>query len=141
MKRIYPLCVIFFIALLPGCSKDILKSYDKRIIGTWQITTVRNFGIGGNTDNLPFSSGSFTFCENGSLDYVTAANTTFKGSWQIIKKIRNDKTVHSLQITAVDFTNQQVLSEYYDDINFTSTNHFKADINFNFHVYVTHFRR
>jgi hypothetical protein len=141
MKRNYFSTLIFTVVLLAACSKDILKSYDKRIIGTWEITNVRNYGFGGNTDNLPFSSGKFIFLENGSLEYVNAANVTFKGSWQIEKKRKNDKTVHSLQITAVDFTNQQVLAEYYDDMNFAGTNHFKATITATFHTYVTHFKR
>ncbi len=141
MKKNYILSLLFTIVLFSSCSKDILKSYDKRIIGIWEITNVRNYGFGGNTDNLPFGNGKFTFLENGSLEYVDAANITYKGSWQIEKKTKNDQTVHSLQITAVDFTNQQVLAEYYDDINFVSTNHFRADIIYNFHTYVTHFKR
>jgi hypothetical protein len=141
MKKNYILGFLFIVVLLASCSKDILKSYDKRIIGTWRIDDVKRYGIGGNTDNLPFTSGTFTFFENGSLDYVNSLNSTFKGSWQIEKKKRNDETVHSLQITAVDFTNQQVLAEYYDDINFVSTNHIKATISTNFRTYVTHFRR
>jgi hypothetical protein len=141
MKKNYISGLLFTVVLLAGCTKDILKSYDKRIIGTWEITNVRNYGLGGNTDNLPFSSGTFTFYDNGSLDYINPANVSFNGSWQIEKKIKNDNTVHSLQITAVDFTNQQVLAEYYDDINFVSTNHFKANIISNFHTYVTHFKR
>ncbi len=141
MKKISTSVILFSIMLFFGCSKDILKSYDKRIIGTWEITNARNYGFGGNTDNLPFSNGKFTFLENGSLEYITSTNVIFKGSWQIEKKINSDKTIHSLQITAVDFTNQQVLAEYYDDINFVSTNHFRANIIYNFHTYVTNFRR
>jgi hypothetical protein len=141
MKKIYISGFLFAIIFLAGCSKDILKSYEKRVIGTWQITNVRNYGIGGNTDNLPFASGSFTFHENGTLEYINSANATFKGSWELKKKRVDEKTVHSLQITAVDFTNQQVLSEYYDDINFAGTNHFRANIIYNFHTYVTNFRR
>ncbi len=140
MKKIYILGILFSV-ILYSCSKDILKSYDKRIIGAWKISDVNRAGLGGNIDNLPFTSGTFTFYENGTLDYANSANTNFKGTWEIVKKIRNDQTVHSLQITAVDFANQQVFSEYYDDMNFVSTNHFKANIISNFHVYITHFRR
>jgi hypothetical protein len=141
MKKNYILGFLFIVVLLASCSKDVLKSYEKRIIGTWQITNVRNYGIGGNTDNLPFASGSFTFHENGTLEYTNSANVLFKGSWELKKKRMDKNTVHSLQITAVDFTNQQVLSEYYDDINFVGTNHIKATITSTFHSYVTHFRR
>ena len=141
MKKIYTVSILFFILLFSACSKDFLKRYENRIVGTWRITDVNRIGFGGSTSHLPFTTGTFTFFDNGSLDYVKSANVTFKGSWEIVKKIRENETVHSLQITAVDFTNQQVLSEYYDDINFTGTNHFKANINSDFHTYVTHFRR
>jgi hypothetical protein len=141
MKQIYTLVILLSVVLLNGCSKDVLKSYDKRIVGTWRISDVDRVGFGGNTDNLPFNSGSFTFHENGTLEYVNAANATFKGSWEIIKRKKDDQTVHILQITAIDFTNQQVLTEYYDDMNFTGTNRFKANITANFHVYVTCFSR
>jgi len=141
MKSIYTLCLFISIFILYSCSKDFLKSYDKRIIGTWRISDVNRVGFGGNISDLPFTNGNFTFYANGSLEYVNSANVLFKGSWDIVKKTRDDETVRSLQINAVDFTNQQVLSQYYDDMNFTSTNHFKATIYSNTHSFVTHFRR
>lgn len=127
--------------LLSGCSKDILKRYENRIIGTWRITDINKFGFGGDTDNLPFRDGTFTFNENGTMTYVNAANVPFNGSWEIRKKIVNGETFRSLQVTAIDFTNQQVLTEYYDDMNFTGTNRFKASVISTLRTYVTHFRR
>ena len=141
MKKIYLLSIPFSILLLFSCSKDFLKNYDTRIIGTWKITDVDRRGIGGGNSNLPFTEGTFIFYDNGTLDYTNAANANFKGSWDIVKKTRDEETLRSLQITAVDFTNQQVLTQYYDDMNFHGTNHFKAQITSGFHTYVTHFRR
>lgn len=141
MKKIYALGLLFSIVLLPGCSKDFLKKYEDRIIGSWQITDVNRIGLGGNTNSLAFTSGRFTFYENGSLDYTDASNISYHGNWEIVKKVYEDQTVRSLQITAIDFTNQRVLAEYYDDMNFVGTNHFKAKIISGFHTYVTHFRR
>jgi hypothetical protein len=140
MKKI-SIALILLLVIFAGCSKDFLKSYDKRIIGTWRIDDVDRFGFGGNTSQLPFVNGSFTFYENGTLDYTNAANQKFTGTWELLKKFKNEATVHSLQITAVDFTNQKVLSEYYDDMQFMSTDHFKANIVSTFHTYITHFRR
>ncbi len=140
MKKLFLFFISFCILLLFGCSKDFLKRYEKRIIGTWRISDINRIGIGGSS-NLPFTSGTFTFHDDGSLEYINSANTIFKGTWQIDKKVMDDQTYRSLQITAVDFNNQQVLSEYYDNIIFTSTNHFKAEINSNFQTYITHFRR
>ncbi|MEO6638623.1 MAG: hypothetical protein ABIN25_10110 [Ginsengibacter sp.] len=147
MKKVYILIFFFSIILVGGCSKDFLKRYDRRIIGTWRITDVNRVGLGGDAGDLPFRDGTFTFYENGSLDYINSANILFKGTWDLRKKrgynSNNDNAsqVHTLQITAVDFGTQQVLGEYYDDMNFVGTDHFKARINSNFHTYVTHFRR
>lgn len=141
MKKSYALVGMISFILLCGCSKDILKSYENRIIGTWRITDINKFGLGGDTDNLPFRDGTFTFNENGTMTYVNAANVPFNGSWEIKKKIVNGETFRSLQVTAIDFTNQQVLTEYYDDMNFTGTNRFKASVISTLRTYVTHFRR
>lgn len=141
MKKIYTACMFASILIFSGCSKDFLKSYDNRIVGTWRITDVNRIGLGGSSSDLPFTNGTFTFFNNGTLEYTNSANALFKGSWDIVKKAQGDQTVKSLQITAVDFTNQQVLTQYYDEMNFVGTDHFKASVNSSFHTYVTHFRR
>jgi hypothetical protein len=141
MKNIYfSTILISFISFL-SCSKDIFKPYDDRIIGSWKIEEVNRVGFGGDTDKLPFKEGVFTFNDNGSLTYISSAGTTFQGSWTIVKKRIDDTLLRSLQITVVDFVNQTVLSEYYDDLNFTGTDRFKAKIMYNFHTYVTKFSR
>lgn len=68
-------------------------------------------------------------------------NVNYKGSWDISYRQVDDERVQRLQITAIDFTNQNVLSEFYDDMNFTGTNHFRANVVSTFHTYVTHFQR
>lgn len=142
MKNIYLTAIVCSFLLLCGCSKDFLKSYDKRIVGTWEITGVNRVGIGGSTSNLPFRDGTFIFNEDGSATYTNTAGVLYKGSWDIDKKNVDDENVRrSLQVTVVDFVNQRVLTEYYDDMNFTGTNRFKANIISSFHTYVTHFRR
>ena len=127
--------------LLSSCSKDFLKSYDRRIIGNWTITDVDRNGFGGNTSDLPFKDGSPSFSSDGSLTYTDAAGINYSGTWNIQKKHIDDQTYQSLEIQVVNFTTQKFLSEYYDDINFTSTGHFKARILQGLHSYVTHFRR
>jgi hypothetical protein len=141
MKNIYTVSILLSFIAFSGCSKDFLKKYDTRIIGTWRITDVNRVGLGGNTDNLPFTDGTFTFLDGGTLTYVNSANISYRGTWDIVKKIAGDETVHSLEVTVVNYSNQQALSEYYDDMNFTGTDHFKANIFSGFHAYVTHFSR
>ena len=141
MKKIYAPFILLAIIFLTGCSKDFLKSYDSRIVGIWRITDVNRIGIGGNTSKLSFTEGTFIFEDNGGLTYLNKANISFKGRWEVVKKIINNETARTLQVTAVDFTTQQILSAYYDDMNFVSTNHFKAKITSAFRTYVTHFYR
>ncbi|MGZ5255054.1 MAG: hypothetical protein ACXWV4_11880 [Flavitalea sp.] len=128
-------------ALFLSCSKDILKSYERRIIGQWHIRDVKRIGIGGNIDFLPFQDGTFVFSQDGTLTYRNAANQQFDGTWEITRRTINDQVTQSLQITAIDFVNERVLSEYYDDLNFRSSDHFVGNTIENFRTYVTHFRR
>lgn len=139
MKKVYfySLAVLF----LAGCSKDILKRYDDRIVGDWYISQVNRVGIGGDFDNLPFREGSFTFRDDGSLTYIDEFGNKSSGSWDIQKRNINNDVVRTLQITAVDFTSQIVQSEFYDDMQFRGTDHFVAKINKSFRSFVTHFRR
>jgi hypothetical protein len=141
MKNIYLLSVLFSFVMFSGCSKDFLKKYDKRIIGTWRISDVDRIGIGGDSYGLPFRDGTFIFSEGGSLTYITTANVTYQGTWDIDKKPTGDEYTHSFQITVVNFQTQHLLTQYYDDMNFAGTDHFKANINSGLHTYVTHFRR
>ena len=141
MKKIYTTVIASLLLILFGCSKDFLKSYEHRIVGTWTITDVNRAGLGGNTGNLPFKQGTFSFNEDGSLTYTNLSGDVYHGSWDIRKKWTDEQRVQSLQVTAVDFANQHVLTEYYDDLNFTGTNHFKAKIMSGSHTFVTHFRR
>ena len=141
MRRTFTLLIIFSWLFLPSCSKDVFKRYEKRIIGIWHITDVKRIGIGGDTKDLAFQNGSFQFNENGSLTYTDLAGNIFSGSWDIVKKTNTDQVTQSLHITAVDFNTQLVQTEYYDDLAFPGTDHFKATINSTTYRYVTHFRR
>lgn len=141
MKKIYTIGMVAFMVIFCGCSKDFLKRYDKRIVGTWNISYVNVIGLGGSSSNLPFNNGTVTFLADGSLEYFNSANRTFEGKWDIVKKTQGEQSVRSLQLSAVDYTSHQVLTQYYDDMQFTGTNHFKATINSNFHTFVTHFSR
>ena len=147
MKKIYTLVFVLSVLLLAACSKDFLKAYDDRIIGIWQITDVDKFGIGGSTNNLPFTNGSFSFMKDGTMTFTSSSGAMFKGTCYRIGKellVNNDddgSVYHSLQITAVNFNTQEVLGEYYDDINFTGTDHIKARIFSGAHTYVTHLKR
>ena len=141
MKRIFTLCILSSLIFFNGCSKDFLKKYEDRIVGTWRIDDVNKIGFGGDTNNLPFRRGSFTFNDNGTLTYTNNNGAVYQGTWEIEKRTSGDAVVRTLHITAVDFNNQQVLSEFYDDMNFVGTDHFKTSIFKNAVTYVTHFMR
>ena len=156
MKKIYLLTIlVLFSALFISCSKDFLKRYEDRIEGTWNLIDVDRIGFNGSTSGLPFRDGQFTFSDGGSLEYVSTAGDTLKGSWDIRKRWMtgncytdengnyncDDRYVRSMQINAINFISQEVRSEYFDEIIFTGTNRFKAYIYTGFSTYVFRFRR
>lgn len=138
-----------------GCSKDFLKRYDDRIEGgVWRLTDVDRLG-GGSTGNLPFRDGQFAFYDDGKLEYTNSQGELYQGSWDIRRDWTrgqcytdedgryecDDRYVRSLRVTAVNFTNQDILSEFFDEIIFTGTNRFKAYIYTASRSYVFRFRR
>ncbi len=141
MKNLVCTFAVMSFILLFGCEADFLKSPSKRIVGTWRISEVKLFGFGGDKSSLKFNDGSVNFLEDGSLVYINSDGTEFTGSWQITREQVEDQEKHSLLLTAVDFNGQKVLTQYYHDVTFFSSNHFKADINFATKIYVTHFRK
>lgn len=138
MPKFYLLSLLLL--TLASCSKDVLKSYDQRIVGSWKIIDVDRIGFSGN-DNLPFNEdGTFTFDDNGQVTY-DFAGTVYQGSWDIIREMKNDQLQRSLQLNVIDFSGQQVLSEYLNNIQFTGTDRFTAFIEYGSRTYVYRFRR
>jgi hypothetical protein len=140
MKKIYTLPLLLLLFFITSCSKDFLKSYDDRVVGTWRITDVDRFP-GGSTSHVSFRSGTLRFYDNGRLDYTDDANARYEGSWDIVRKSVGEETLRTLQITAVNFGTREVLSQYYDEMVFVGTDHFKATFYSGSRAYVTHFRR
>ncbi len=143
-----------FYLCLAGCSKDFLKSYDERILDTWQFTDVDRVGFGGNTANLPFTGGTFNFKDGGVLIFTDPSGTVFNGTWDIEKKsifvqsVDADgnaqlasEQVRTLDIVAVDYASQVIRSEHFDEINFKSTNRFRTRVYAGAHTYVFTFNR
>ncbi len=141
MKNIYPLIFIALTVFSSSCSKDFLKKYEDRIVGTWSITKVKRTSIGGSSSRLPFQNGSFTFNEDGSLQYKNSGNKIYTGTWKIVKKYEDDKTLHSLQIAVADFSNQEIISGYYDDIDFKKSSRFVANTSVGYGNFRTDFEK
>lgn len=126
MKKLYLTLVPIALLAIAGCSKDFLKSYDRRIVGgTWELYDVNSFGIGGG-DRPNFSSGRFTFESSGDVTYTNNDGEVYEGSWDIRRDWQQDTQVEGLFITVVNFQTQDVISEYFDNMQFTGTNRFKA---------------
>ena len=156
MKKFYSLTILStFIVFSTGCSKDFLKRYEKRIEGTWSLIDVDRIGFGGSNSSMPFRDGLFTFSDDGSPEYTSTSGEIYQGSWDIRKRWMtgncytydngnyhcDDRYVRSMQITAINFTTQDVRTEYFDEIIFTGTDRFKAYIYNGFSTYVFRFRR
>jgi hypothetical protein len=139
MKHIYLLILTAF--TFSACSKDFLKRYDNRIVGTWYISEVNRIGFGGNSSDIQFKEGSFEFNDDGSLLYIDPTGDSSTGFWNVQHRNYNNSTVPTLQLEAVNFSTQKVRGEFYDEMHFRSTNHFVAKISSPFRTFVTHFRR
>jgi hypothetical protein len=139
MKKIY--FASLALLTLASCSKDFLKRYDDRIQGNWYISKVNRIGVGGNFEDLPYREGSFTFNGDRTLTYTDERGNVSNGTWDIQKRNVNGNVVRTFQITTVNFNTQLMRSEFYDDMQFRSTNHFVATINTSLRSFVTHFRR
>ncbi len=141
MKKIYTYAapLIFFFLFAAGCSKDFLRSYEYRIIGTWRITDIDRRGPG-NSNNLPFTEGEFTFAEDGRFTW-TNGGRIYQGSWDIRNERHGDNQSRSLHLTAVDFAGQDVRAEHFTDIDFTNTNRLRAFIRDGRRTYVYRFLR
>ena len=142
MKKIYTPVILISFFILSACSKD----YQERIVGDWRIDDIDRVGIGGSTGSLPFKEGgSFSFRDDGTMTYTNPSGSLFKGTWNIQKKVLsgddNTNVYQSLQITAVNFTSQEILGEYYDDIDFRGSNHIRAEKTVGARTYITHLRR
>jgi hypothetical protein len=141
MKKLYPL--LFLALLWAGCSKDFLKRYDKRIIGTWELVDVDSRGIGGDTERLGFRDGSFVFSDDGILTYTDPeTGVVYNGSWDINRITRRDgEVMRILDIHVTDFNTQESKSELFEEMEFTGTDRFKAFIHSGLHTYVFKFKR
>jgi hypothetical protein len=133
--------ILFLIFSLLGCSKDFLKPYEDRIEGgTWELHDIDRRGIGGGYDPQ-FTGGKFNFFEGGELIYTDEAGNEYEGSWSIRKYDSQDGRVRSLSVTAIDFTNNRVLVEDFDDMQFSGTNRFRAFVYTGNRTYVFRFKR
>src|SRR5688572_7275457 len=113
MKKLYLTLIPITLLVMAGCSKDFLKSYDRRIVGgTWELYDVNSFGIGGG-DRPNFSSGRFTFESSGDVTYTNNDGEVYEGSWDIRRDWQQDTQVEGLFITVVNFQTQDVISEYF----------------------------
>ena len=141
MKKLYLSFIPLTFLLFAGCSKDFLKSYEKRLTGgTWELYDVNSFGFGSGY-RPAFNSGRFVFESNRDLTYTNNNGEVYEGSWDIRHDYQNDQQYQSLFITVIDFQTQDVISEYFDDMQFTGSNRFKATIDGGSRTYTCKFKR
>ena len=148
MKYIYLLLLTS--PLLSGCSKDFLKRYEKRIVGTWELYDIDRRGFGGSIDNQQFQPGTFTFREDGTVTYVLDG-VTYNGGWDIDKYSRttncndddgcDNQLMHSLFISVTEPVSQFTRTESFNNMDFNSTNRFTAYDEADFKTYIFRFRR
>ena len=142
MKKHYT--IILLLALIQfGCSKDFLKPYEDRIEGgSWELHDIDRRGIGGGYDPQ-FTGGKFVFFSGGELEYTDQAGNFYEGSWNMRKYNGGPDRdrIRSLSITVIDFTNNRVLVEDFDDMRFSGTDRFRAFVYTGNRTYVFRFKR
>ena len=141
MKLTVTLLAASLAVVTSGCIKEGYRTAERRILGEWRIDDVNPMGWGGNSARIPFNNGRFTFYDNGTLSYVNDNNQQFSGSWYINRRWQDDEQWLSMQITAVDFVNQQVLSQFYENLDFRGRSRLRAETQHSTRRYVTYFRR
>ena len=141
MKLTVTLLAASLAVVTSGCIKEGYRTAERRILGEWRIDDVNPMGWGGNSARIPFNNGRFTFYDNGTLSYVNDNNQQFSGSWYINRRWQDDEQWLSMQITAVDFVNQQVLSQFYENLDFRGRIRLRAETQQSTRRYVTYFRR
>lgn len=141
MKLTVTLLAASLAVVTSGCIKEGYRTAERRILGEWRIDDVNPMGWGGNSARIPFNNGRFTFYDNGTLSYVNDNNQQFSGSWYINRRWQDDEQWLSMQITAVDFVNQRVLSQFYENLDFRGRNRLRAETQQSTRRYVTYFRR
>jgi hypothetical protein len=133
MKNIYLFLLLLPCFFLSGCSKDTLRRYEDRIIGTWELYDIDKRGSG-NTSHQEFQPGLFTFREDGTAVYVLDG-VTYNGVWDIDVSSRQTncdgdgcdyETVYRLDIYVTDPASQFTRNELFDDMSFKSSNRFNA---------------
>lgn len=141
MKKLYFPLIAIAVIFVTACSKDFLKSYDRRITGgTWELYDINNFGIGSRYSS-PFTSGKFSFESSGDVTYVNDQGDVYTGSWDIRKYWQDDNNRQTLFISVLNFQTQDVITEYFDDMQFTGTNRFKAFVYSGGRTYTFKFKR
>ncbi|MFT3902730.1 MAG: hypothetical protein QM727_06130 [Niabella sp.] len=127
------LFVAIALSVFSGCSKDFLKSYNKRIIGEWELYGINKLGFG--SSRIVFDEGYFIFREDGTLIYKPHDATEYEGTWRIRKSQQqtnsengvSSNTIHNLIISVVNKNDRtDILTESFNDMTFTGTNRFNA---------------
>ncbi len=154
MNKLYPLLLLSTI-IVAGCSKDFLRSYEKRIEGTWILHDIDTRGPGSSRP-MPVKEGEqFIFSEDGSLQYTRLTGDVISGVWDISRRNTNGncytndygdrvcetREVKTLNLQGVDFTNQVYFGINFDEMVFTGTNRFKVYIYEGAKTYIFRFRR
>jgi hypothetical protein len=141
MKKLYFTFIPVALLIVAGCSKDFLKTYDRRITGgTWELYDVNNFGVGSRY-NARYTGGKFTFESSGDVTYVNGQGEVFTGSWDIRNVWQDDNKRQTLYVSVLNFQTREMISEYFDDMQFTGTNRFKAFVYTGGRTYTFKFRR
>jgi hypothetical protein len=72
---------------------------------------------------------------------VNGQGDVYTGSWDIRNYWQDDNNRQTLFISVLNFQTQDVITEYFDDMQFTGTNRFKAFVYSGGRTYTFKFKR
>jgi hypothetical protein len=105
VKNLLLLLLISFV--YSGCEKEKGNSGGTLPGGSWYIKSIKGLN-GFNNSGLAFTTGKFTFKEDGSLEYRDAANVVYNGKW-------SSKETYETGYCYTDADGSQVCNPYWDN--------------------------
>lgn len=136
MKKNYTALIPLILLLLTACKKDKPDTFQSRLTGgTWELYEVDAY----NYINPTFVNGYFNFDQGGKFEYQDMNGNSYKGIWEIY--YYEDSQTHGMYLTVFNLNNYATQHEYFDEIQFTSSDHFIALFHSNNLTFKFYFKR
>jgi len=123
MKKIYLTCIPALFLLFIACKKDKLPPPIENLLTSkkWELYDYQSPYY---TNFSGFFNGTLSFIRGGRVEYIDTAGQIYTGTWEHAYHADTDK--NNLMVKVKNPVTQEEKFEYYDQIEFLDTYHFKA---------------